>query len=89
MLNNKLNSNFNYILHKYGVLFHFFIYLYILYSAHIHPNTFIYWAFLINLVLISYFNYVNGVALGIKQTLLATAEMQLEKEDMDDINRNN
>jgi hypothetical protein len=41
------------------------------------------------LVLISYFNYVNGVALGIKQTLLATAEMQLEKEDMNDINRNN
>jgi hypothetical protein len=32
---------------------------------------------------------VNGVALGIKQTLLATAEMQIEKEDMDDINRNN
>ena len=89
MLNNKLNSNFNYILHKYGVLFHFFIYLYILYSANIHPNTFIYWAFLINLILFAYFNYVNGVALGIKQTLLATAEMQLEKEDMDDINRNN
>jgi len=89
MLNNKLNSNFNYIIHKYGVLLHFFIYLYILYSAHIHPNTFIYWAFLINLILISYFNYVNGVALGIKQTLLATAEMQIEKEDMDDINRNN
>ena len=89
MLNNKLNSNFNYIIHKYGVLLHFFIYLYILYSAHIHPNTFIYWAFLINLVLFAYFNYVNGVALGIKQTLLATAEMQLEKEDMDDINRNN
>ena len=89
MLNNKLNSNFNYIIHKYGVLLHFFIYLYILYSAHIHPNTFIYWAFLINLILFAYFNYVNGVALGIKQTLLATAEMQLEKEDMDDINRNN
>lgn len=89
MLNNKLNSNFNYIIHKYGVLLHFFIYLYILYSAHIHPNTFIYWAFLINLILFAYFNYVNGVALGIKQTLLATAEMQIEKEDMDDINRNN
>jgi hypothetical protein len=40
-------------------------------------------------VLFAYFNYVNGVALGIKQTLLATAEMQIEKEDMDDINRNN
>ncbi len=89
MIFNNLNSNFNYILHKYGVLFHFFIYLYILYSANIHPNTFIYWAFLINLVLISYFNYVNGVALGIKQTLLVSAEMQIQKDDMDDINRNN
>ena len=89
MFFNNLNNNFNLFIHKYGVLFHAILFLYILYSANIHPNAFIYWAFLINLILFAYFNYVNGVALGIKQTLLATAEMQIEKEDMDDINRNN
>ena len=87
MFFNNLNNNFNLFIHKYGVLFHTILFLYILYSANIHPNTFIYWAFLINLFVLIYFIYVQGVAFGIKQTALLMGQIEDEKEREN--NRNN
>ena len=86
---NTFNNKFNYIIHKYGIYFHTMLLLYLLYRVECYPNTGIYWAFLINLLVYSYFVFLNGVAFGIKQTLLNMAANELEKQEIDEINRNN
>ena len=53
-------NKFNYIIHKYGIYFHTMLLLYLLYRVECYPNTGIYWAFLINLLVYSYFVFLNG-----------------------------
>lgn len=82
-------KQFNLFLLRYGSLLHTIFLSLILYGENIHPNTFIYWVFLLNHVMFSYFVFIRGMALGISKTIDIIANQEATKSIQNDINRNN
>lgn len=82
---NDFNFNINKFVHKYGFAIHSIIFLYILYIANIHPNSILYYVFILNVIMIVYFAVVHGIAFGITKT----AELMDEKTKEDERNKLN
>jgi len=80
---------YNLFLLKYGSLIHTIFLFLMLYVVNIHPNTLIYWAFLLNHIMFSYFLFIRGMALGISKTIDIIAHEEATKSIQDDINKNN
>jgi hypothetical protein len=55
----------------------------------ITPKTPVFWAFLLNHIMFSYFLFVRGCALGITQTFKIIKHKNAEKAIQEDINKNN
>ena len=84
-----LMKKFNLFLLYYGSLLHTIFLFPILYKANIHPNSPIYWAFLLNHLMFAYFVFIRGCALGIRQTINIIEHENAEKAIQEDINKNN
>ena len=82
-------KNFNLFILKYGSLLHTLFIFPMLYMADIHINTPIYWAFLLNHLMFAYFIFVQGCALGIKQTINIISHQDATKAIQEEINKNN
>jgi len=80
---------YNLFLLKYGSLIHTIFLFLMLYVVNIHPNTLIYWVFLLNHIMFSYFLFIRGMALGISKTIDIIAHEEATKSIQDDINKNN
>ena len=74
---------------KFGSILHTLFIFPMLYMANIHPNSPIYWAFLLNHLMFAYFIFVRGCALGIRQTINIIEHENAEKAIQEDINKNN
>jgi hypothetical protein len=55
----------------------------------ITPKTPVFWAFLLNHIMFSYFLFVRGCALGITQTIKIIEQEEATKAIQEDINKNN
>ena len=62
------NTKAHTFIHRYGFFIHFCLFFYILYIENIHPNGFMYYVFVINLLAVLYFNTIQSIAFGIKKT---------------------
>jgi hypothetical protein len=74
---------------KFGSLLHTLFIFPILYNANIHPNNSIYWAFLLNHVMFSYFLFIRGSAFGIRKTIEVFSSIEEQKTIQERINKNN
>ena len=79
----------NLFLLKYGSLMHTIFLFPILYKADIHPNNSIYWAFLLNHIMFTYFLFIRGCAFGIRKTIDIFSHEEATKAIQEDINKNN
>lgn len=82
-------QKFNLFILKFGSLFHTIFLFPILYKADIHPNTPIYWAFLLNHVMFTYFLFIRGCAFGIKKTIDIISNEEAAKAIQEQLNKNN
>jgi hypothetical protein len=74
---------------KFGSLLHTIFLFPILYKANIHPNNPIYWAFLLNHIMFSYFLFIRGSAFGIRKTIEVFSSIEEQKTIQERINKNN
>lgn len=65
-----MSMKIQYFVHKYGHIFHSILFLYALFEAGVSMKTPIYWAIIINNLLLMYFVFVHGVSFGIRTTLI-------------------
>jgi hypothetical protein len=79
----------NLFLLKYGGLMHTIFLFPILYKADIHPNNPIYWAFLLNHIMFTYFLFIRGCAFGIRKTIDIFSHEEATKAIQEEINKNN
>ena len=82
-------KKFNLFILKYGSLLHTLFLFPMLYKADIHPNNPIYWAFLLNHLMFSYFLFIRGCAFGIAKTIGIFALQDTTKTIQEEINKNN
>jgi len=82
-------KKFNLFILKFGSLLHTIFLFPILYKANIHPNNSIYWAFLLNHVMFSYFLFIRGSAFGIRKTVEVFSSIEEQKTIQERINKNN
>ena len=82
-------NSFNLFILKYGSLLHTLFLFPMLYKADIHPNNPIYWAFLLNHLMFSYFLFIRGCALGIKRTMQIISHEEATKAIQEELNKNN
>ena len=82
-------KKFNLFILKFGSLLHTLFIFPILYKANIHPNNPIYWAFLLNHVMFSYFLFIRGSAFGIRKTIEVFSSIEEQKTIQERINKNN
>ena len=84
-----LMKKFNLFILKFGSILHTLFIFPILYKANIHPNNPIYWAFLLNHIMFSYFLLVRGIAYGISKTIDIISHEEAAKTIQENINKNN
>lgn len=89
LLTHILMNKINLFVLKYGSSIHTLLFIFILYVANIYPNSLIYWVFLINHIMFSYFLFIRGMALGISKTIDIIALEKATKAIQEDINKNN
>ena len=82
-------KKFNLFILKFGSILHTIFLFPILYKANIHPNNPIYWAFLLNHIMFSYFLFIRGSAFGIRKTVEVFSSIEEQKTIQERINKNN
>ncbi len=82
-------KKFNLFILKFGSILHTLFIFPILYKANIHPNNPIYWAFLLNHIMFSYFLLVRGIAYGISKTIDIISHEEAAKTIQEELNKNN
>ena len=82
-------KKFNLFILKFGSLLHTLFLFPILYKANMHPNTPIYWVFLLNHIMFSYFLFIRGCAFGIQKTIDVISHEEATKAIQEEINKNN
>jgi uncharacterized membrane protein YobD (UPF0266 family) len=80
---------FNLFLLKYGAYIHTVLLISLLIYIEIGPKSPIFWAFLLNHILFTYFVIIRATAFGIKRTMIFFNQIEEEKTIQDDINKNN
>ena len=89
LLTHILMKKFNLFILKFGSILHTLFIFPILYKANIHPNNPIYWAFLLNHIMFSYFLLVRGIAYGISKTIDIISHEEAAKTIQEELNKNN
>lgn len=85
-----INSRkFNLFILKNGSIFHTIFLVSMLMYAEITPKTPMFWAFLLNHLMFSYFLFIRGCALGITQAFKVIEREEVIKAIEEDINKNN
>lgn len=82
-------KKFNLFILKFGSILHTLFIFPILYKANIHPNNPIYWAFLLNHIMFTYFLFIRGCAFGIRKTIDIFSHEEATKAIQEEINKNN
>lgn len=82
-------NKINLFILKFGAFIHTVLFILILLYTNILPKSPIFWAFLLNHLMFSYFLFVRGVAFGIKQTINIISQQEATKAIQEDINKNN
>lgn len=77
------------IINKYGFFYFCGLFLSLLLHIRVYPNSYIFWAFILNQIILSYFVYVKGCALGIKQTIEIFSSIKADEEIQKEISKNN
>ncbi len=80
---------FNLFILKYGTIFHTIFFICMLMYMKITPKTPVFWAFLLNHIMFSYFLFVRGCALGITQTIKIIEQEEATKAIQKELNKNN
>ena len=80
---------FNLFLLKYGAYIHTVLLISLLIYIEIGPKSPIFWAFLLNHIMFSYFLFIRGCALGIKRTMQIISHEEVTKAIQNEINKNN
>lgn len=80
---------FNIFILKYGSIIHTIFFISMLIYTEITPKTPMFWAFLLNHLMFSYFLFIRGCALGITQTFKVIEREEVIKAIEEDINKNN
>ena len=80
---------FNIFLLKYGAYIHTILLISLLIYIEIGPKSPIFWAFLLNHIIFTYFVIIRATAFGIKRTMIFFNQIEEEKTIQDDINKNN
>jgi hypothetical protein len=89
LLTHILMKKFNLFILKFGSILHTLFIFPILYKANIHPNNPIYWSFLLNHIMFSYFLLVRGIAYGISKTIDIISHEEAAKTIQEELNKNN
>ena len=85
-----INSRkFNLFILKNGSIFHTIFLVSMLMYAEITPKTPMFWAFLLNHVMFSYFLFIRGCAFGISKTIDIFTYDNIKKSIQEDINKFN
>ena len=80
---------FNIFLLQYGAYIHTILLISLLIYIEIGPKSPIFWAFLLNHIIFTYFVIIRATAFGIKRTMIFFNQIEEEKTTQDDINKNN
>jgi len=80
---------FNIFLLQYGAYIHTILFISLLIYIEIGPKSPIFWAFLLNHIIFTYFVIIRATAFGIKRTMIFFNQIEEEKTIQDDINKNN
>jgi hypothetical protein len=83
------NKKFNLFVLKYGTILHTIFFLSMLIYMGITPKTPVFWAFLLNHIMFSYFLFVRGCALGISHTIKIIQHSEATKAIEEELNKNN
>ena len=84
-----VTNRYNLFLLKYGTIFHTVFFLSMLIYIEITPKTPMFWAFLLNHIMFSYFLFIRGCALGISQSIKIIALQDASKAMQEELNKNN
>jgi hypothetical protein len=80
---------FNIFLLKYGAYIHTILLISLLIYIEIGPKSPIFWAFLLNHIIFTYFVIIRAAAFGIKRTMIFFNDNERLKAIHEDINKNN
>lgn len=83
------SKTFNLFILKYGSFIHSVLLILLLLYTDISPKTPIFWAFLLNHIMFSYFLFIRGIAFGIAKTIDIFAIQDATKTIQEEINKNN
>lgn len=83
------SKTFNLFILKYGSFIHSVLFILLLLYTNISPKTPIFWAFLLNHLMFSYFLFIRGCAFGIAKTIGIFALEDTTKAIQEEINKNN
>ena len=83
------SKKFNLFILRYGTIFHTIFFICMLMYMKITPKTPVFWAFLLNHIMFSYFLFVRGCALGITQTIKIIEQEEATKAIEEELNKNN
>lgn len=79
----------NFLILRFGAIFHTIFIFPILYMADIYANTPMFWAFLLNHIMFAYFLFIRGCAFGIRKTIDIISHQEATKAREEDTNKNN
>lgn len=83
------SKTFNLFILKYGSFIHSALLILLLLYTDISPKVPIFWAFLLNHIMFSYFLFIRGCAFGIAKTIGIFALQDTTKTIQEEINKNN
>lgn len=83
------SKTFNLFILKYGSFIHSVLLILLLLYTDISPKVPIFWAFLLNHIMFSYFLFIRGCAFGIAKTISIFALQDTTKTIQEEINKNN
>ena len=83
------SKTFNLFILKYGSFIHSVLLILLLLYTDISPKVPIFWAFLLNHLMFSYFLFIRGYAFGISKTIDIFTYDNIKKSIQEDINKNN
>ena len=82
-------KKFNLFFLKYTVYLHVLFFISLLIYEQITPKNPIFWAFLLNHIMFSYFLFIRGSAFGIRKTIEVFSSIEEQKAIQERINKNN
>ena len=83
------SKTFNLFILKYGSFIHSVLLILLLLYTDISPKVPIFWAFLLNHIMFSYFLFIRGCAFGIAKTIGIFALQDTTKTIQEEINKKN